>query len=129
MEKSIKKDNIKCKKKIIAIITKSACLFLVLIMLSYVGIGLFGNFDLKSGACAGGFYSDFYRSELENIKVICEAPLTENELFQIQSNLSISKDNEKIITTKYIDKNGDEISLQCEMKWYWNNNYIWSKIA
>ena len=113
-------------KKLIPMVTKCFGFFTVTIFLIYIGIGFLGNFDLKSGACAGGFYSDFYRSEEENIKAVCDDALTDEELTQIQLNLSINSDNKKFISTRYCNKNGDEIKLQCKMNWYWSETYEWS---
>ena len=52
--------------------------------------------------------------------------LTEEQLESIKLNLRKDRDNGKNMVTKYIDSNGEEVKLQCKMKWYWSGNYEWS---
>ncbi len=110
-------------------IIKCLCALSVAIVVVYVSIGMWGGFHLKGIGCKGGFYTGLWQDETENIKAICGETLTEDELWQIKSNLSIDRDNHRIINTKYINENSEEIKLQCKIKWYWSDNYIWSKIA
>ena len=88
-------------KKIMRIISKAICVLLVLILTAYVGIGFFGGFELKSGACAGGYRTFLYDCELENIKAVCDEELTEEQLAWIKANLTKDKDNGRIMVTKY----------------------------
>ena len=113
-------------RKLIRFVSKCCLVLLVLILLSYVGIGFFGGFHLKSIPCGGGFRSSLFDVEIENIKAVCDDELTEEQLACIKAYLSVDKDNDKIMVTKYIDSNGEEIKLQCKMKWYWSGNYEWS---
>lgn len=106
--------------------TKCVCCMVVLMLLSYIGIGLFGGFHLKSIPCAGGFRTSLYQSELENIKAACGEDLTEEQLDCIKFYLRKDPDNGKVMTTKYLDENGEEVKLQCKMNWYWSGDYEWS---
>ena len=115
------------RKKIISIIAKVLCVLLVLIVSAYVGIGFFGGFHLKSIPCGGGFRTSLYDSELENIKSVCDEELTEEQLASIKFYLEKDKDNDRIMTTKYVNSDGEEVKLQCKMKWYWSSSYEWSK--
>ena len=115
-------------KKLVRILTKLFCVFLVFIIISYVGIGFFGGFHLKSIPCAGGFRTMLYDEELENIKAVCDEELTEEQLAWIKFYLERDKDNDRIMTTKYVNSDGEEVKLQCKMNWYWSSNYEWSKL-
>lgn len=115
-------------KKITRIITKCVCCFVALVLLLYIGIGFFGGFHLKSIPCAGGFRTSLYQSELENIKAACGGNLTEDQLDCIKFYLGKDPENGRIMTTKYVDKNGEEVRLQCKMNWYWSGEYKWSII-
>lgn len=66
-----------------------------------------------------------YDTEIEKIKETCSEKLSEDELKQIKFNLSIDKDNKRIINTKHTNEESKEVHLQCKMNWYWNDNYIW----
>ena len=113
-------------RKLIRFASKCCFVLLAFIILFYVGIGIFGGFHLKSIPCAGGFATSLYQAELENIKAVCTEELTEEQLESIKLNLRKDRDNGKNMVTKYIDSNGEEVKLQCKMKWYWSGNYEWS---
>ena len=98
----------------------------MLVLLGYIGIGFFGGFHLKSIPCGGGFRTNLYETEIENIKAVCTEELTEEQLASIKLNLSKDIENGKILVTKYTDSDGKEVKLQCKMKWFWNDNYEWS---
>lgn len=113
------------KKKAI----KYLCGLFVVVLIAYTAIGFFGDFHLKGMACKGGFMTSLWQKESENIKAVCGENLTEDEMWQIRHNMSIDRDNDRIINAKYIDENAEEVNLQCKIKWFWSDNYEWTKAS
>ena len=108
------------------IFAKIACSIILLVVLCYIGVGAFAGFHTKGIPCKGGFLTSFYQGYIEEIKSIAGEALEEPELAQIKANLTIDKDNDKIITTHFTNEHGEVVELRCTMKWYWNDDYIWS---
>ncbi len=99
---------------------------MLLILLCYISVGAFAGFHAKGIPCKGGFLTSFYEGYIEEFEGIARETLDEVELAQIKANLTIDKDNDKIITTHFTNEQGEIVELMCTMKWYWNDNYTWT---
>ncbi len=114
------------KKKMLGKAKKACCALASVLLSLYVVIGFFGGFNLKCPTFKSWYLKDFYHQEIDNIQEVCGRQLAENERFQIQINLNIDRENDKHITTKYVNTDGEDVNIQCEMGWFWGDNYTWS---
>lgn len=115
----------KTTKKVIVVLT---CILLLPIII-YGSVGIFGDFYTKSAGCRGGFLSDFYRANVDSITEIADEVLDSDELAQIKFNMSIDKKDSRKISTKFVNETGEEVQLSCSMSgWYWSDSYKWEKV-